>query len=416
MESGDLAATKIIWFYPASMTEAHFNKFNRLWRKLYTDYIGSNVEQQLLSLSESVAPYSFYKRKRGAKRNVATIDIGGGTTDVYIVENGESKMLSSFRFAANSIFGDGYGSDADNNGFVKIFSEEFYNALDSNNLRELSTALHSIEDKKVSSDIIAFFFALSQNQRVKEENIPSLNFLNKLESNTQLKYTFIIFYSAIVYYVAMSMKAKGLQMPLTIAFSGNGSRTIKILSEDANTLRNYFKLIFEGVYNEKYSDTNNLEIVLEENPKVATCKGGILAQTNEDFETIDNLKCSLIGIDKSTLSTDGNIFSFDSNLTSKVISEVEDFIEFIFKLNTDNKNIFSNKFDADSAILNSIKRISKENLDEYIYSGLEQYKTEFERWGGDSNSSEMKLSETLFFLPIIGMLNNLANKIANQNL
>ncbi len=417
LEGGNLAATKIIWFYPASMTEAHFNNFNSIWKELYQEYIGANGATQLVAISESVAPYSFYKKKRGDKPNIVSIDVGGGTTDVYIVEDYKPRMLSSFRFAANALFGDGYGFDSDNNGYVKIYSEEFKRTLESNKLRELVDALNSIESKKVSSDIIAFFFTLMKNQKVVDENIRSLDFLSKLTSNQQLKYCFIIFYSAIIYYVALSMKAKGLQLPLTIAFSGNGSRTINILSGDNKTLQNYCKLIFEGVYGEKYSTTNTLEVVIEENPKVATCKGGILAQGNEDFEAIDNLKCSLLGIDKTTLSTDDKLIAFDDvDLHKKVLAEVEDFIEFIFNLNRNNKNLFSAKFDADLTILNAVHKACKENLEVYIKSGLVLYKEEFEKWGGNVNGSNINISETLFFLPIIGMLNNIANKIANQSL
>lgn len=48
---------------------------------------------------------------------MVSIDIGGGTTDVLIVREGRADLLTSFRFAANSIFGDGYGLDADSNTF-----------------------------------------------------------------------------------------------------------------------------------------------------------------------------------------------------------------------------------------------------------------------------------------------------------
>ncbi len=419
MEGGDLSLTKVVWFYPSSMTEAHYNKFHKLWHSLHTSYIGENATKQLISLSESVAPYSYFKSKHAAKRNVATIDIGGGTTDVYIVEDGESKMLSSFRFAANSIFGDGYGLDADNNGFVKTFGTEFEQILVANDMKDLQNALQYVMLRKNSSDIIAFFFALSDNQKVKEKDIRSLDFLTKLENNSQLRYAFILFYSAIIYYVAISMKAKGLAMPLTLAFSGNGSKTLRILSAHEATLSNYFKLIFEGVYGETYSENSRLQIVFDINPKLATCKGGILAQKDTtEFEQIERLKCTLLGVDRKTFSNDVDNVYKNKDVSRKVVSEVEGFVDFIFKINTENNNLFANKFDADQSLINKVYKASKEDLDEYLFRGMEQFGEESKQWGGanDENVNDFMKGQTLFFLPIVGMLNNIANKIANQTL
>lgn len=408
LNGGNLSTTKIIWFYPASMTEAHYNNFKKIWNEMYLEYIGDNTDN-VVAMSESVAPYSFYIKKRGAKSNVVTIDIGGGTTDVYVVENRVPKMLSSFRFAANSIFGDGYSWDATNNGFVKLFKGDFIDSLSRNGLSELIKALESIDNTKVSSDITAFFFALSQNRQVKDKNIPSLDFLDKLESNDQLKYVFILFYTAILYYVALLMKAKGLALPLTIAFSGNGSKTLSVLSSDKTTLAKYAKLVFEKVYGERYDHTNDLEVIYEENPKEATCKGGILSPVKQDFDNIDSLKCSLLGIDKSVLVQRQPMSTIDDALLNKIVHEIQDFIDFTFELNEENDNLFAKKFNADSRLAGKIKDLCYKNLLEYIKHGIDNRKEELASWGADE-----KIEETLFFLPLVGMLNNIAREIANN--
>ncbi len=416
LNGGDLSATKIVWFYPASMTEGHCNKLKKIWENLYLDYIGNDLSN-LIPMSESVAPYSFYAKKKGAKSNVVSIDIGGGTTDVYVVDNRVPKMLSSFRFAANSIFGDGYGWDSDQNGFVKLFKDNMIDSLAKNGLSELIDAFNSIEETKVSSDIAAFFFSLSQNEQVKEKGINSLNFLEKLENHSQIKYVFILFYTAVLYYVARLMRAKNLQMPLTIAFSGNGSKTLRILSSDKGTLAKYIKLIFEKVYNETYLITNDLEIIYEENPKEATCKGGILSPDKQDFDCIEDLKCSLLGSDKQTLIEDGVVEKIDDALLKKVVNEVEDFIDFTFDINKDNKNFFANKFDVDPRIVDKMKSMCRMNLLEYAKSGVDNQMQELQSWQEDLNKSSRtpeQIGETLFFLPIIGMLNSIAREIANN--
>jgi hypothetical protein len=83
LNGGNLAATKIIWFYPASMDTGKFDNFNGYWAEFYKKYFGSDAENNLITISESAAPHSYYKRKKGASSEVVTIDVGGGTTDVY---------------------------------------------------------------------------------------------------------------------------------------------------------------------------------------------------------------------------------------------------------------------------------------------------------------------------------------------
>lgn len=410
LNGGDLSSTKIVWFYPASMTEAQCNVFREIWQKFYKEYMGDNLSN-VISMSESVAPYSFYIKKRGAKANVVTIDVGGETTDIFVVEDRDPKLLSSFRFASNAIFGDGYNWDAENNGFVKIFQNEIVESLKNNELFDLQKAFTSIQESKISGDITAFFFALSQNKQVKDKGIPSLDFLEKLSENEQLKYVFIIFYSAVIYYIARLMKANELEMPLTIAFSGNGSKTLRVLSSDKLTLAKFVKLIFEKVYGREYDKSNDLEIIYDdENPKKATCKGGILEPTAQDFESIDNIKCALLGVDSTTLTSRQPLSSIDNTNIDKIVAETERFVEFVFDLHNNNNSFFTNKFNADARIANFVKETCLKNLKEYTKHGLNCRKEEVQSWGAVEN-----IEETLFFLPIFGMLNNLAREISKIN-
>ena len=323
LNGGSLKQTKIVWFYPASMSYAQWEKFKLIWEEAYSKYFSKeDIENNLIATSESIAPYKYYNDTLAAKSNVVTIDIGGGTTDVYVVEDSDPKMLLSFKFASNSIFGDGYNWNSDNNGFVNTFKNEILETLKANRFIELEHTLKEIANRKNSNDINALFFSLNKSKDIKD-NILSLDYLNMLSNDDYLKYVFIFFYSSILYYVAKCMKAKGLEMPLTIAFSGNGSKSLQILSNNNKTQVKFMKMIFEKVYNEKYQETNDLEIIYEANPKEATCKGGVIKPKADDPDVCENIKCALLGVDMdTTFVSRQDMDTIDNTMLESVVNEI----------------------------------------------------------------------------------------------
>ena len=82
-----------------------------------------------------------------AKPSVS-VDIGGGTTDIMIYADGEPKLISSFKFAGNAIFGDGFNGNIKTNGFVQKYYPEFKEILIQNDLKaelEILEKLWSME-------------------------------------------------------------------------------------------------------------------------------------------------------------------------------------------------------------------------------------------------------------------------------
>lgn len=400
MNGGKLDLTKIIWFYPASMDTARVDEFNLIWTNLYNEYLGGNPQSNLIAISESTAPYRYYRRKKGAKGDVVTIDVGGGTTDVFIVEDSNPKMLLSFLFASNAVFGDGYNWDSDNNGFINLYFDKFIEVLNSCNQPELAFTLKQIEAHKKSSDIIVFLFSLLSNKKVAGND--SLDFPLKLAQNRKLKYVFIVFYSAILYYIAMSMKSKGLKQPLTIAFSGNGSKTLRILSANNNTIGTFTKLIFDKVYGES---GNKLDVIFEEEPKKATCKGGILDPIPQTPTDIKKIKLTNIGDNFSkTDELDRKIKYEDITLDmqEKIVENVLSFIDFLFELHETNEEYLIRSLGADDSIIELVKSIctDKTELSESLKSALKAKK------------SGKVVEETLFFYPLIGVLHKLTRELS----
>ena len=404
LNNGDLAKTEIVWFYPASMTQSRFNKFRDEWEKCFIKYFNAPVSN-IIAISESAAPFYFYKNKMGTTATVASIDIGGGTTDVLIADKGEPKYLTSFRFAANSIFGDGYSYESSSNGIVQKYTREIKDLLEQNKLNQLTSILRELEDKKVSADIISFFFSLAGNK----ETQGVIDFGKMLADDNKSKYIMILFYVSIMYYIANIMKAKDFPMPRHITFSGNGSKMLNILTTSNSTLENFTKLIFEKVYGQSYS-IDGLTIIRPEHSKESTCKGGIIHEPfqPQDYFQIKDMKTILLGTDNETFSTEKMSYDdIDESLKDKVVANVNRFFDFAFSL--DKAFSFYDAFDVDKSIIESVKSLCARDVRTYLENGISIKTQMLEQDGADNN-----VEETLFFYPLVGVLNALVREIYNM--
>lgn len=419
VNGGDLVNSKVIWFYPASMTVGKVNQFNLIWQNAYAKYFGGQP-QNLFCISESTAPYRHFAHNAGAALDVVSIDIGGGTTDVYVVQGGQGRMLQSFRFASNAVFGDGYNNGPRNNGFISKYYNDILNVLNANNHQDLVQSLNQIVNNGKSSDIIAFFFSL-QGPRV--NNNEALDFLTKLQNDDNLRYVFILFYGSILYFVAKSMLANGLKKPATITFSGNGSKTVKIISPGLVPLANniggpvhngadseiarFAKLIFDGVYGDNHG---NIDVLMERNPKIATCKGGIEDQTPQPPANLVNIKCVMPGvnmqIDNQEIRTYEDVTRDEDAIKTQVIGSVKDFFEFLFQINDANNNFFVNELNAAPTSYQMVKDFcTGERGYQLLRNSLDMG---LRRKLNEVQISNTPLEETLFFYPLITLLHDLA--------
>ena len=223
----------------------------------------------------------FFRRYANAT-NLVNVDIGGGTTDIAFARDKEILYVTSFRFAANSVFENSF-SDVDmSNGIVDCYKEQIHRVLTENKLTELLSIFNS-ENNVQPSNMASFLFTLKENSMVRGLDSKYVDFNHMLQDDENFKVIFILFYSAIIYHVAQIIKAKDLEMPRHISFSGNGSKLITVLTTDEQQLAAFTKLIIERVVGRKYD--KELEILGFEsgaNPKESTCKGGLLGDIVSD--------------------------------------------------------------------------------------------------------------------------------------
>jgi len=408
LNNGNLQNTKIVWFYPVSMSINRLNLYKQLWREAYSKYFGGPVSN-IDSMTESVAPYEYYKAAHVQTSNTVTIDIGGETTDVVFASEGKIDYISSFRFAANSIFGDGYAVSqfALQNGLVVKYKDIIGHVLELANQMELKAIFNSIDEKNVSSDMASFLFSLKTNHALLTNgkfNVDNVDFMKLLQRDGDNKIIFLIFYVAIVYHIAHIMKAKNMELPRYIAFSGNGSKLLSVLSDDNKLLAKFTVKIFEAIYDKSYS-SDGLTIIRSENPKEATCKGGIAGLARiQDYQNIDNYKAVFDGCNGNFITTE----TYDSilkrkDLDAEIRQSLRRFVDFLFDLQ---KSVDLEKwFGVSAKSISNAKDICNRDIVRYFRDGLNQKLEEV--------SKETVVEETLFFYPLHGIINSLA-KVLNE--
>ena len=226
-----------------------------------------------------------------------------------------------------------------------------------------------------------------------------------LDSN--YKIVFIIFYVAIIYHLAHIMKAKSLDMPRHIAFSGNGSKVIRILTSSDNTLEKFTKKIFEEVYGENYP-TDGLTILQnEKNPKEVTCKGGLSNPIYQEYEDMASMKMvyKAVQIDGKAFVNGDTYGSIDDTYIQRTVDEAKNFVNFVINLNREFS--YKNNFDSAEASLEIAKSECMRDLATFTKNGLDIKRQEV--------SDNDVIEETMFFYPLNGMLNALISAIYKKN-
>ena len=408
--NGNLPNTKIVWFYPISMVENRYNSFCDVWTKSYEKYFGGD-KRNVIPMTESVAPYEHYRSAEANVGNIVTIDIGGGTTDIVLAKDGNVQNITSFHFAADSVFGDPYisnRSSASVNKVLEQYESKIKAVLQDNSLNELLDIFEQHKKSRISSNIASFYFSLKGNKDIVKRRLSeNVDFNNMLLLDSNYKIVFVLFYAAIIYHLAHIMKAKSLEMPRHIAFSGNGSKVIRILSSSNSTLEKFTKKIFEKIYGEEYSADGLTILQNENNPKEVTCKGGLANPTYQEYEEMEQMKMvykAVLGDGEAFV--DGDTYaSIDDTYIQRTVDEAKRFVNFVIDLNREFS--YKNNFDSSEISLEIAKKECFRDLETFTKNGLDIKRQEV--------SDNDVIEETMFFYPLSGMLNALISAIYKKN-
>ncbi|WP_315340701.1 hypothetical protein [Hoylesella oralis] len=413
LENGDISKTRLVWFYPLAMKVGNIRKMGDMWAKTFREVFGvRDTETNLIQMPESVAPYYFYKSSstfRGAASTVASIDIGGGSSDVVVFESNAHQpvMLTSFRFAANVLFGDGFSDvpHGDTNPMLMKYVDYFKQLFDGDDDRygELNGILDDITAKRKSEDINTFLFSVITNKVVSGNDVFSYNM--RLNEDEQRKIIFIYFYVALIYYVARMMKHRQIDKPRSIMFSGTGSKILDIVGSNRD-LDQLTQTVFERVYGETY-DTDGLSVIMEKRePKQITCRGALMqvrdhagceqvSELNRLMDDFDSsLKYNYSMIDKECLTYAD---MEDGDIRSRIVGEVRAFNDFFVQLCDDIRVV--DRFLVDNRSLQQFREYVNKDLEHHLLHGWNFVNKNQE----DRNATDT-IEDTVFFYPIIGSI------------
>lgn len=396
--NGNLARTKITWFYPNSMSPRRLTQLKNAWNDSYSMLFKTDGATK--NVSESVAPIKFYFRRYATATNLVNVDIGGGTTDIAFSSGGKVDYITSFKFAANSLFEDSFSDINPNNGIVDSFKGEMLQLLMSKpELNDLVNIYNRNLDQP--ANMASFLFSLKDNSATKDLARNNIDFNKVLQNDTKFKIVFIIFYTAIIYHIAQIVKAKGLKVPRHIAFSGNGSKIISIISTDTRILAKFTKLIFEEVLEEKCNSSIDI-LGLEQgaNPKESTCKGGLVRSDSSD-EEFENL---ILRDSSGTFASMSDTYNaIDDERREQIIESVKDFFKFALEKIPASFNL-DNNFGVENSAIKIAQEECYDDLDTYLDKGIELSIKE-------AGNIDNQIEDALSFYPIKGYLQTLSSKL-----
>jgi len=425
----------MVYFYPASMESQDQKMFKNAWeaavKRIFTD-CGFAVDLKEPEL-ESVAPYySLLNKVDSSTRlfayNSINIDIGGGTTDVFILDkqyrDPETQKSvtygyeASVQFAGDNIWGTTKPVGNMRNGFVQ-FMETLIDKKEVKLHPDLMQryTLFKARTKNSSEgdkDMAAFFFKYAD----------EFKFADRISNNRHLKKVLLLHYASIINYVADIIKyiksiRPEFEVPSTLTFTGKGSEYIKIISSDERVIERLTYVLFNAFGISKDEFKHGFKVAYTDNPKILTAEGGIhryknpnisltfvakdtvfIPNQDDDNITRDSAFFEMVGESVLGFKTEKDVdYMANKVLTYKgaVMTHFNEFIDAIYE----NRQIISSVLSDISFETKDVQKIKEK--------ASESYDTLGQLFEKGHSTEEPILKSNLFFLAVANMLVEYSN-------
>ncbi|RIV18128.1 hypothetical protein DYU11_29680 [Fibrisoma montanum] len=418
MNKGDVAKTRIVWVAPSSMSRRTRNRLTAEWQQAARNVFGTDQNFESTPILESLAPY-FYLQQQNAILSTAdavNVDIGGGTSDIMVFAKGQDRYFNtSFRFAANDIWGGGLDETGSpsatrkDNGFLTTFMA-FRRNNPSSRATEADQTLDAFMDparNMTAEDVISLLFKYDSH----------FQFTKSIQNQQPaLQVVLYLHYAAIIYHLVQLIEnqskqdptARPLSLPRFLTFTGRGSQYLNLLGT-RNDLVDYTRLLFEA-----YSDLpvpGNFEILMTPNPKETTANGAVRYQNAPDRNAYRNNEPTAYW----GTEPDGTAAFVYNQTRAGDVTQQAGFHESVLR----NVQTFLEKTLKNPAITGFLREFEIQRPEEYyqfltgpdlmhsrLYDSYMLAKMSLER------SPDQLLSETFFFLPLKHALYELSKHIA----
>ncbi|WP_345954021.1 hypothetical protein [Mucilaginibacter sp. PAMB04168] len=327
----NLDLLKIAMSYPTSMDSTLkkdlMGYFSEEMNAIFNISGGSDdPNERLVEVTESIAPYyKLQKTDSSIKHDIyCNIDVGGGTSDIVLVNNineREEKVLlcycNSIKFAGKQLWGSVSDDfDPQDNGFV-LFFLHLLESKNKNNHEKLKNILK--EKNNRTEDVVSYLFGEKD-----------YNFKQIFSECKELKIPLLLHYTSLLYYVAQSCKQKPLALPKTLSFSGKGSEYISLIFDSKEHLKMFtvkaLKLFSSLPANEAF------QIQQDPKPKEITAQGAVIYAAKPLKKDVTNIfedDHSFQSKDEMTIRTETEIYLglLDPSLLKSGQSIYNDFLE-----------------------------------------------------------------------------------------
>lgn len=391
--------------YPQSMDTNSMKKFFNYWNqaRLYAKAGDISRNMQLNDEAhpiEGIVPWFWQLNddKVQPSDRYMNIDIGGGTMDmVYQVpseksdDKAEENYTFSAMFAGDDLWGDGINFMAaprkKNNAFLQDYM----------NNEEFSPKSKSEQDKFEAFKIKAENSAQVINSLFKEEGLFRFS---EFVVQSKLITLVVMHFVAIAYYMGLVLQKRQLFVPNKVGFTGMGSLYLNMLSPKKSHIEEIIKsvLAYQGFTSEE--GLNDLKVVIPENPKEVTAKGGVIFHSDPmGLKHIPTKESYVWGFDgENVLSklADRDVPMKEDN----VMTNIENYIDYFYSPEFDNLQ--------DSMHVNWQLQFDKDVL-------MELARTSFRDYNRMVNENTGKMQkDPIFFWPLKDLLFNYGLKLISK--